>query len=414
MTVLDVPPTTLREETRVSFSDWKRRLDRRGVLPIVSVAGSRGKSTVVRLLDAIFAAAELRTATWTDLGIEIDGRRQSGELGAWSRALTRLASGDLDIVIQEMDWSTVHAVGLPRATYPIMAVTNICANSEQCLIQGEARLATRVLPTMLTAVHPDGALVLNGEDYAIAGTEIVHPVATTLVANRRDSPLVRAHLGEGGAAAWVETDLLRVGDATHSSSIGAAVDLGFALGGLAVFQVQNALTAAAVATACGIPARTIREALSSPTIDALLPPGSFNVFRVGAAIAIVDRPTPSWFLRPILRPLTHHAQGRQIVVVGRLDNVPFTDLGEVGRLLGRSSTAILLHSEDQDPHRSAVFRQGVALTTVPPPIIHVPTERRAINRALRLARPNDRLLIFADHPLPVLRTLRRAANQSAT
>ncbi len=73
-----------------SFAEWTERLAAHGVPPVVAIAGSRGKTTVARLLDAIFAVAGMRTALWTDAGVEVAGRRQRGELAPWSRALARL------------------------------------------------------------------------------------------------------------------------------------------------------------------------------------------------------------------------------------------------------------------------------------------------------------------------------------
>ncbi|HEU0164082.1 MAG TPA: hypothetical protein VFQ54_03500, partial [Thermomicrobiales bacterium] len=85
----------LNEETAVdvttSFQKWQRDTLLSGLLPVIGVAGTSGKSTVVRLLDRIFRDAGLRTATWTNLGIEIRGRRQRGELSGWALALSRLA-----------------------------------------------------------------------------------------------------------------------------------------------------------------------------------------------------------------------------------------------------------------------------------------------------------------------------------
>src|SRR5687767_10510176 len=124
-----------------SFGAWRTEVGSAQLRPVVLIAGSRGKTTVVRLLDAIFEVAGLRTAIWTDRGVEIDGRPQRGELVPWSRVQARLDDGTLDIAIRELGWSSVRAAGLQKASAPIVAVTNVCANREACLIRGEAKLA---------------------------------------------------------------------------------------------------------------------------------------------------------------------------------------------------------------------------------------------------------------------------------
>ncbi|HEY7035684.1 MAG TPA: hypothetical protein VH482_30375 [Thermomicrobiales bacterium] len=363
---------------------------------------------MVRLLDAVFREAGLRTAIWTDRGVEIEGAPQRGELVPWSRAQNRLDDGSLDVAIREIGWSTVRTSALPPSSAPIVAVTNVCANREACLIQGEARLAAKVLPDLLHIASPHGIVVLNGEDFAVSGDEVPRDRPQWLIALNRDTPLLRHHVGSGGTAAWVENGSLVVGGGNTRHEFGQSQDLVFALNGAAGFEVHNALTAAAVATAAGVGARPIARALAEFRISHRFMPGSFNIVEVNGATAIVDRPEPSWFLRPILRAVRDRTIGRLVTVAGRLESVPDSDLTEVGRLLGRASQALVLHSEPDSAARVAGLRQGVAMSDVPPPIVHTPSERRAVTRALAMMRSRDFLLVLADRPQTVLRALARA------
>lgn len=409
-TTLIEAPRSPTQSLPGSFQEWHSGVFQRRVLPVIGIAGSRGKSTVVRLLDSIFTASGLRSATWTSAGVEIRGRRQSGELAPWSRALSRLAEGTLDIAIQELDWSTVHAVGLPTGVYPVLAITNICVNNDVCLVQDETKRALRALASAIRAVEPDGSLVLNAEDYAVSGTEVEHHAQVTLVAQSRDTPLLRAHLAMGGFGAWSERDELRAGPLTQPVPLGRVGDLPFALHGRASFEVHNALTAAAVALLCGVPAPTVAKALETFVVPAALLPGSFNVVRACEFTAVVDRPAPSWFLRPLLRAVGPRDNGRTVTVLGRMDQVSDQDLPEVGRLVGRSSDVLILHSQEAGALRAALLRQGAALNHVPPVVVHVPTERRAVTRAIKVLRPGDTALFLADDPASVLRALQRVAD----
>jgi UDP-N-acetylmuramyl tripeptide synthase len=393
-----------------SFSEWRQKLRSVGAVPIIAVAGSRGKSTVIRVLDAIFQAADLRTATWTDMGVEIRGRRQRGELGPWSRALERLAESRLDVAIQELDWSTVRAVGLPKGVYPVLALTNVCVNNDQCMIHDEARRAMMALPSVLRAVHPDGVLVLNGEDYAVSGEEVHSPAPTILVAQSHENPLIRAQLQHNGTAAWVDHGEIVIGADDRPVSLCRADSLPIALGGEASFQLMNVMVAASAAYATGIAPSVIREALAGFTPNPMDLPGSFNLIEAGGVKVIVDRPDPSWFLRPVTRVVRDIPRHRLITVAGQFSSAPVSDVQEIGRLLGRVSSAIIVHSQESDMERSERLRQGVAMNDVPPVVIRTTTERRAVNRALRMARPGDALLILAEQAPAVLRAVMRAAS----
>ena len=410
MITLPSSDVTIRAATApLSFAEWRTRLNNQGVPAVIAVGGSRGKTTIVRLLKAIFQEAGLRTALWTDQGVEVNGRRQRGELVPWSRALERLAANELDVAIQELDWSLVHAVGLPRGAYPVVAITNLCVNNDSCMIRTESLMAGRALRTLRAASRPDGVLVLNAEDFSVGGYIDDVESASIMVGLSRDTPLVRNHIQAGGTAVWTKDQRIMIGSRETVANLGSVTHLPFALHGSIGFQVHNALMATAIARSCGIPAETIATALTRFEVSPSDMPGSFNVLPVEDSVVVVDQPAPSWFLRTTLRGLTHLQPGhRLITVVGKMENVPDEDLTETGRLLGRAGGALILHSTTDQPERSALLRQGIAANEVPPVVIHVGTERQAITRVLAMLRPDDLAFVLADQPTSVLRALNRA------
>lgn len=392
-----------------SFFEWRDDVIARGMLPVIGVTGSRGKTTVVRLLDAILTKADVQTATRTDVSVEVRGKRQRGEIAPWSRVLSELARGTIDVAIEELDWLTIHTMGLERETYPIFAVTNICANRDACLIQGDAKRAITSLPIVFEAVHREGLLVLNGDDFDVAREELDHERATLFVGLNRESPGLRGPLSHGGIAAWAEHGSLSVGGEHDAQEIARSATLRFALDGRAGFQVHNALTAGAIARMMGIPANVIDDALQSFSATDAWMPGSFQVIDLEGISVVVDRPNPSWFLRPVLRSLKDLAPNRIISVIGRLTGIPASDLPEVGRLIGRNSTLVVSHSEDEEPARSGAIKQGAAQNEVPPVIVHTKSEGRALSRALASAKRGDVVFVLADHPAPLARNLLRSA-----
>ena len=104
---------------------------------------------------------------------------------AWSRALTRLAAGGLDIAIQELDWATVQTVSPPGARYPVVAVANLCANSEACFFTAETLQARRALRLIKSNIATGGRLILNADDFALSDdgdlTEEPHGVVRSVL-----------------------------------------------------------------------------------------------------------------------------------------------------------------------------------------------------------------------------------------
>lgn len=394
-----------------SFRRWQHELLRHGTLPIIGIAGSRGKTTVIRMIDAVLRRAGLRSATWTNTGVEILGRRQRGELAAWSQALERVATGSLDVAIQEMDWATVNAVGLPPASYATVAVTNLCGNSEACLLDEHTRSAFKAMPKLLDAVAEHGALVLNLDDYQLASGHPREAALSFVTAVSKESPILRDRLSQGQHGIWLEGRTIVFGGSLTAPAT-PVIDLDrlpLTLGGDASFQASNAMTAIAVCLAVGLDVPSIRDGLDGFETDAKTIPGAFNTFAYQGARLVVDRIDPSWFLRPVLRAVNPGAAARQITVVGPLSDFPLDDIKEVGRLLGRYSGAIMVHSCEEDDWLRE-FRKGVSTNRVPPVIAHLATERRAINRLLKNARKDDALLILTNTPMVAIRAIQRATS----
>ena len=411
-----VAPRPRRSPLPTGFGGWRARLDRERVAPVIGVAGSKGKTSVVRALESIFRAGGYRLATWTDSGVEIEGERQRGELGPWSRAMTRLAAGGLDVALQELDWATVPTLSVPGVNYPVVAVANLCGNSEACFLTPETVQARRALQLIRSSIATSGRLVLNADDFALSddGDFVGHPEGRYLVGISADTPVLRRHILRGGDASWVENGSIVIREGPRKQRIAELSGLPSTREGTIPFAIQNALIATAIARCCGISESVVAAGLTSHEARPESMPGSFNVFDSGSATIVVDRPMPSWFLRTSLRAAANLGSGRQIRVAGPMPDVFTDDLSEVGRLLGRNG-GVLIVQGDWPAERLERLRQGVAGNTVPPIFLQAPNERTAVQQAMGMLRADDVLLVLAENSQGTVsliqRRLRRVRSQ---
>jgi hypothetical protein len=142
-------------------------------------------------------------------------------------------------------------------------------------------------------------------------------------------------------------------------------------------------------------------------------PGSFNVFDNGNSTIVIDRPMPSWFLRSCLRATANLGLGRQIRIVGPMENVATDDLAEVGRLLGRHNGVVIMHGP-WEAERLTLFRQGAAANEVPPIFLQATDERRAIQQGIEMLRSDDVLLILAENAPAAVRLVTSRIRRRST
>lgn len=384
----------------MTATERRRLIDALGVapeaLPLVALSGSRGKSTVGWMLDAIVRAAGRATGAWLSSGVYVNGALQEGELGPWARVVREGRDGELDVVLQEMSATTVVAAGLPLNSYPLAIVTTLCGNNESCLLTEDTRLQRRALQSVLAAVRPDGLVIANADDYDVV--ELVERRAgrALMYALRLENPALRRHLERGGVGAWIEDGAIMIGDRVEDRRIMATDDVPATLNGAMLLQEQNALAALAAAWALGLPPAAIRAGLSGFSPDPVRQPGACNIVRYNRGTIVIDAPTQIWSLRMVARGVRHQPRRRSMVVSGCFPALPADELHEAGRILGNLGAIVLVHGEHATPERLHAIKEGLASASYPPVVLAMPDEQSAIEHLLNALGPDDVGLVLAD------------------
>jgi cyanophycin synthetase len=366
------------------------------VLPLIAIAGTRGKSTVAWMLSRILRADGRSVASWLSSGVYVGGVREVGELGPWSRVVMAARHGELDLALQEMAAPTVVGAGLPENTYPMGIITTLCGNNESCLLNPDTRLERRGLEIVARSVRDDGLIIANADDFDVLEIARARGCATVLYALHRENPTLQQLLRDGGRGAWPDDGMLTIGDAGESCAIVPVAEIPATLDGAILFQVQNALAAAAAAWELGCSAATIAEALRAFAPDPEVQPAASNIVRFNGATLLIDAPMQIRSLRMLVRGIRHTPHRRRIVVSGCFPGMSDDDARDAGRILGDFGGIVLLHSENATPDRMELIKEGISAAQVPPIVLAVPDELRAIDHVLNTIAPGDVALVIAD------------------
>ena len=275
-------------DARATPPTWIRDADRK--IPVVSITGTNGKSTVTRLITHILVRAGRRVGTTTSDGVLVNERLiDPGDWTGPGGALQILDRSDLDVAVLETARGGLVLRGMGYESNEVSVVTNV--TSDHLDLQGIHTLPelAEVKATVARVTKPDGWAVLNADDPLVAANARrvrSHVALFSLVAG--GSAAVRRNVAAGGRGyvvrdGWV-MELTRKGD----SRIVELARIPITIGGIARHNVANALAAAGAARGLGASIAEVADGLVEfrPTSDRS--PGRLNLYRVGARIVIVD------------------------------------------------------------------------------------------------------------------------------
>lgn len=276
--------------SRSSPPTWIRDADRR--IPVVSISGTNGKSTVTRLITHILVLAGRHVGTTTSDGVLIDERMiDEGDWTGPGGAHLVLGRSDVDVAVLETARGGIILRGMGYESNDAAVLTNV--SSDHLDLQGIHTLPelAEVKSTVARITRRDGLVVLNGDDPLVAAVSrrVQAPVAYFSLAGPDGAPLVRRHVAAGGRAYLVRNGwLTEVHGPGTVRRIAEVARVPITIGGLARHNVANALAAAGGARGVGATIAQVREGLMDfrPTSDRS--PGRLNLFRLGQRLVIVD------------------------------------------------------------------------------------------------------------------------------
>jgi cyanophycin synthetase len=329
---------------------WIRDADRR--IPIVSVSGTNGKSTVTRLISHVLVLAGRHVGTTTSDGVLVDERLvDPGDWTGPAGAAQILTRHDIDVAVLETARGGIVLRGVGYESNDASILTNV--TSDHLDLQGIHTLPelAEVKATICRITRPDGSVILNGDDRYVAAVARRVRARVVLFSTAAEVPTaVRRHLAGGGRAYLVrDGSLVEVDGADDPGrSIARVRDIPVAVGGLARHNVANALAAAAGARALGATLADVGRGLRDfrPTTERS--PGRLNLFRLGARIVIVDFAHNEAGIAAILdvaEGIAGGGAGRAApitAIIGTAGDRPDDTLRGIGRIAGQRAQRVVI------------------------------------------------------------------------
>jgi cyanophycin synthetase len=377
-------------------------------IPIATVTGTNGKTTTARMLAHIHKMNGRVVGLATTDGVYIDGQRSvEGDLTGPTGTQMVLRDPTVDLAVLEVARGGLLRSGMGTRYCDVGAVLNVAADHLGLdgvdTVEDLARVKRIVVEVARdTAVlNADDPLVLSMADYTKA-KNIMYVTANP------SHELVREHIRAGKAAVVLEKgiagDMITLYDKSQHLPLLWSHLIPATMEGRALFNVQNAMFAAAMAYAMGLKIDGIRHGLRTFDTTFFQAPGRLNVYEEHPFKVIVDYGHNP----PAVRAMCDLVQrldvpGRRLVVLTIPGDRRDEDALEVARAAAPHFDHFILRRDDNLRRRGpdeipALLMRGLLEAGVPEERMSIiPDEQQATDAGLRMARPGDLLLLFAEN-----------------
>ncbi len=345
-------------------------------LKLVGVTGTNGKTTTVHIARHLLSR-QLSTASLGTLGV-VDTAGRSAELGLttpgpveFARRLAELERGGAECVVTEVSSHALSQGRVDGAEFAVAVFTNLTRDHLDYHSDYEDyRSAKRRLAELL---GPNGVLVINADEPAWSGLAAGRRTVSFGLTARADFEARDIQLGPAGSS-WV---LVEDGKSQ-------AVKLPL----LGLFNVANALAAAAVVGALELDVKAAVAALTTvPQVPGRLEP------LAQAPLVLRDYAHTPDALENALTALRPLARGRLIAVFGCGGDRDRGKRAPMGRAVAEGADYAIVTSDNPRSEQPESIIDDIVPGLGSAPFARIADRREAIARALRMASPDDIVLL---------------------
>jgi cyanophycin synthetase len=376
-------------------------------VPIAAVTGTNGKTTTARMLAHITKMAGYTPGLTTTDGVYIDGQRTvEGDMTGPVSARMVLSDPQIDIAVLETARGGLLRAGMGVREVNVGAVLNI--QSDHLGMKGIDTLEQLAEVKRVVVEVATDCAVLNADDpNVLKMSGYTDAKVICYVTMNPSHALVREHIRAGGRACALEGGVN--GQMITLYDKGSHIPLLWThlipatLEGRALHNVQNAMTAAAMAFSLGIKLDAIRQGLRTFDTTFYQAPGRMNVFNEHPFKVLFDYGHNAHAVG-VMADLAQRLDvtGRRIIVMAGPGDRRDEDLLAIAdAVAGRFDHYVCrrddsLRGRDGDAVPLILSRRLKEKGVPETQISIIPDEQEAIDAALRMGRPGDLLLIFAD------------------
>lgn len=271
----------------------------------------------------------------------------------------------------------------------------------------------RVKRCVIEAVHKTGFGVLKANDPMTAEMAERCKGRVIFFAIDENDSILSAHRAKGERVCFVRDGIIVMAEGNSETGLTTLDKIPLTHNGRIQFQVENVLASVAACWGLGMPTSQIACGLESFSAHMDKVPGRFNLLEFHGATVIADYGHNASSLLAIIDALSQFPQGHRTVVYSAAGDRRDIDMIRQGEILADHFDRIILYEDQYLRGRkpgeiAAIFKQGMDGGKRVKEIYEVTGWPNAVDRALKLIKAGDLMLLQADSIDETVQYLQRA------
>ena len=381
-------------------------------IPIVAVTGTNGKTTTVRMIANILKGVGYQVGMTTTDGIYMQDRLiTSGDMSGPYSARVVLRDPMVDCAVLETARGGILREGLGYKMADVGVVLNV--QPDHLGLKGIHTIEdlAKVKSVVAEMVRRGGVTVLNADDEHCVNMAQYCREEIIYFSLRPSNPVVQTHIDNDYTAVVYDRGYISIVTSDSTVPVARAVDMPITLEGRALFNVQNALAAAAVGYAMELKIEEIRHGLISFFPSPSQTPGRTNFFFIKDFEVMLDYAHNPPAYKNIIDLVSRLGHKRCLFVFDVVGDRRDEDLRKICQLIASGCQYAIVYEDKQLRGR----QPGELLNMVEQAFIDfgfdsgafekITDEGEAIERALSIATKDDLVCIMSGRVEQVIERL---------
>nr|HAT8713498.1 cyanophycin synthetase [Legionella jordanis] len=257
-------------------------------IPVIAVAGTSGKTTVVRLIAHLASQFGFYVGFSNTEGIYINKKLiKQGDYSDSQKAKAVLRDPLVDFAILECSSEGIFNYGLGFDRCDVSIITNLSETHMHLDGIDSVEELAKLKAVVAESTVSQGYAILNAEDDLVYGIRSSLNCNVALFASR-ENPRIVEHCENGGLAAYVQNEEIVVRRGQHCQNVAPIKEIPITFNGTATAMIKNILPAVLTAVINNFPLINIEHALYDfyPSVDNL--PGRMNIIHFDDFQVMID------------------------------------------------------------------------------------------------------------------------------